>query len=483
MGKQTAVRAIVGSAAVVALAVVAGAAWAVPQPTPTITAKPSALSTDKTPTFSFQTDDDKQKFMCSVDGENAKDCDSPYTTKSLDDGPHTFSVVAVDKDNTSDPATYSWTIDAAAPKVTISSGPPSHSGSRSASFDFESDESGSTFECALDDADFSACVSPQAYSGLDDGAHSFKVRATDLAGNTSDTETYSWTIDAVPPTVTITSGPPVTSSSSSASFTFSSADAGATFLCALDGAAFASCTSPHDYAGLADGDRTFTVEASDAKGKIGAPASYSWTISSLVITVVDTTPPHVVGALHARVKYKDALLSWRVPADADFDHVTVSRVTGNGSRWVTKYTGANTTYDDKSVNNGVDQRYSVVAFDHAGNASTAMLASAPASALLLSPKRGARVSVSSKRLSSLSSQPVLVWTQIRGARFYNVQLFKGNRKVLSRWPRSSRLSLPSRWTYEKHHYTLSHGVYRWYVWPELSARYGALEGQSSFRVG
>jgi len=274
----------------------------------------------------------------------------------------------------------------------------------------------------------------------------------------------------------------MTSSSSSASFTFSSGDAEATFLCALDGAPFASCTSPQDYAGLADGLHTFTVQASDAKGKTGAPAPYSWTISSLGITVVDTTPPRVVGTLHARVKYRDALLSWRKPADQDFDHVTVSRLSASG-QWVAMYTGAGTTFDDRSVNNGIDQRYSVVAFDRAGNASPAVLVSAPASALLLSPKRGARVSVSSKRLSSLSSQPVLIWTQVRGARFYNVQLFKGKRKILSRWPRSSRLSLPVRWTYEKHQYTLSSGTYRWYVWPALGGRYGALEGQSSFRVG
>lgn len=482
MPMTIALRAMIAAAAIAVPALLAGSSWAASVPTPTITEKPAELSSERTPTFRFNTDDDKLKFKCSVDQENAKDCESPYTTGSLDDGPHTFSVVAVDAADTSDQATYDWTIDATAPQASISSGPPAHSGSRSASFEFGSNESGSTFECALDDGDFSACVSLQAYGGLDDGAHSFKLRAIDLAGNTSDTETYSWTIDAVPPTVTITSGP-VTSSSSSASFTFTSADAEATFFCALDGGAFASCTSPQDYAGLADGAHTFTVEAADAKGKTGAPASYSWTISSIVIAVEDTTPPQVVSALHARVKYRDALLSWRVPADEDFDHVTVWRVTGNGSRWVPVYTGAGTTYDDKSVNNGLDQRYRVVAFDHAGNASPAMLASARASALLLSPNRGARLRVSPSRLSSLSSHPVLIWTQIPGARFYNVQLFKGSRKILSRWPKSSRLSLPVRWTYEKHHYTLSRGGYRWYVWPALGARYGALEGQSSFRVG
>jgi len=75
---------------------------------------------------------------------------------------------------------------------------------------------------------------------------------------------------------------------------------------------------------------TSAPNSPDAKGKTGAPAPYSWTISSLGITVVDTTPPRVVGTLHARVKYRDALLSWRKPADQDFDHVTVSRLSGSG---------------------------------------------------------------------------------------------------------------------------------------------------------
>ena len=72
--------------------------------------------------------------------------------------------------------------------------------------------------------------------------------------------------------------------------------------------------------------------------------------------------------------------------------------------------------------------------------------------------------------------------QIRGARFYNVQLYKGSRKILSLWPRASRLRLPLRWRYEKRQYALSRGVYRWFVWPSLGGRYGSLEGQSSFRV-
>ena len=51
--------------------------------------------------------------------------------------------------------------------------------STSATFEFTSTESGSTFACSLDSAAYQSCTSPQSYSGLSAATHPFSVRATD----------------------------------------------------------------------------------------------------------------------------------------------------------------------------------------------------------------------------------------------------------------------------------------------------------------
>jgi acid phosphatase type 7 len=97
--------------------------------------------------------------------------------------------------NTSDPATYGFDVDATAPTVSIDSGPSGTVGTDSATFTFSS-ESGAKLECSLDGASFGSCASPKNYTGLQDGSHTFGVRATDNAGNVSQTSSRSWTVDA-----------------------------------------------------------------------------------------------------------------------------------------------------------------------------------------------------------------------------------------------------------------------------------------------
>ena len=141
--------------------------------------------------------------------------------------------------------------------------PASPTNQTSASFSFSANKP-STFTCSLDGAAFSACSSPQSYSSLAAGSHTFQARATDTVGNTGLPATYSWTIDTTPPPApSIDSTPPNPSASAGASFAFSDSEAGSTFQCSLDGGAFSACSSPQSYSGLADGGHTFQVRAID----------------------------------------------------------------------------------------------------------------------------------------------------------------------------------------------------------------------------
>lgn len=75
-------------------------------------------------------------------------------------------------------------MDLQAPDTTIQTGPSGIVSPASVSFTFTSTETGSTFECSLDGAAYSACTSPKSYPGLVSGSsHTFRVRAVDTVGN------------------------------------------------------------------------------------------------------------------------------------------------------------------------------------------------------------------------------------------------------------------------------------------------------------
>src|SRR5439155_1502582 len=181
-------------------------------------------------------------------------------------GSHTFQVRAIDTVGNVDltPASFTWTIDTTAPDTTITANPPTLTNNTSASFSFTATKAGSTFECKLDGAAFSACTSPQSYSSLAAGSHTFQVRAIDTVGNVDATPgSFTWTIDTTAPDTTITANPPTLTNSTSASFSFTATKAGSTFECKLDGAAFSACTSPQSYSSLAVGSHTFQLRAID----------------------------------------------------------------------------------------------------------------------------------------------------------------------------------------------------------------------------
>jgi hypothetical protein len=449
-----------------------------PPPAPTITSAPPAVTDSTSATFSFLDGDASAGFQCRLDSAGFSDCTSPVTYEQLAQGVHTFRVKAIDPaGNESTVTSYTWTIDLTNPVVTIdpASEPHDPTNQTSASFVFTSNKPNSTFECRLDGADFSPCSSPETYTGLADGRHSFAVRATDQLGHIGLPSTYDWTVDTVAPVTTLTSNPPPVSNSPSATFEFTSSEPSSSFACSLDDGPFAACASPQIYVGLADGSHVFRIEATDLAGNTGVPVSYSWQV--VTTPPPDTVPPGPVASLRRIVSYRLLKLDWSEPTDPDLAFVRVSRSRSPGTP-ATKvvYQGKGTAYADRRFQNGTYYRYEIRAYDTSGNVSSLVRVVVPPAALLRSPHEGAIV----------KAPPLLLWAGVRRATYYNVQLYRGSQKVLSAWPKRARLKTRAAWRYKGRKYRLQKGVYRWWVWPAFGPRsrgsYGPLLGTSTFVV-
>jgi hypothetical protein len=229
-------------------------------------------------------------FTCSFDGSAMASCASPMNYGSLSEGSHEFNVTATDTaGNTSIAmATYRWTTDYTAPIATITSTNPSSGvfNQTEIALNFSLNENASAL-CALDGNTAIDCASGSvSYLGLSEGNHSIAITATDIAGNTANPVTYNFTVDTTQPTVQISAVNPDATLTNQTGITFSflSLDNSAGFQCQLDSGAYATCTSPHSYTGLADGNHTFNVRAVDQAGNVSAsPANHAWS--------VDTTAP------------------------------------------------------------------------------------------------------------------------------------------------------------------------------------------------
>jgi hypothetical protein len=165
-------------------------------PTTTITDGPPQSTNNRAPTISFSSSEPDSTFHCSLDGASASTCTSPVSASSPAEGTHTFSVVAIDPAGNLDatPATVSWKTDTTAPISRITSTPPSSTTSRSASFSFVAGEK-VRFDCKLDGGQWQLCSTGYSYSYLTYATHTFRLRATDLAGNVEvSPPSYTWTV-------------------------------------------------------------------------------------------------------------------------------------------------------------------------------------------------------------------------------------------------------------------------------------------------
>ena len=222
----------------------------------------------------------------------------------------------------------------------------------------------------------------------------------------------------------------------------------------------ASCSSG-SYAGPDNPSASVAGSCTDLAGNVGT--------ASLSLKY-DATPP-AISQLRAKAGNHRIDLTWN--ASSDTQVVEVARSPGTkGATTTTLYQGHAASYRDGGLKVGARYQYTVTAFDQAGNTASEALG-VTATGPLLNPVPGARV----------GSAPLLVWTAVKGARYYNLQLIRGH-KILSIWPTSARFQLRRSWVFNGHRYRLRPGVYRWYVWPGFGPasadRYGRLLGRSSF---
>ncbi len=268
-------------------------------PDTTITSGPEGLTSDNAPSFSFGGSDTGSAeadllYSHKLDsGEWSEYASGTSVTlggaNGLADGPHALAVKSKDQAGNEDPtpAERSFTVDASAPPTTISSGPSGTVRANSASFAFSS-EDGARLRCKFDgEENFSDCTSPKAFADLANGAHTFHVRAVDVAGNVGPATSRTWTVDTTLPNTTITSGPSGSVKSNSASFSFTSE--GSDFRCSLDGGPYSECNPPRSYFNLANGTHTFKVKATDVPGNT-TPAVRTWIVDTVLPTVSGMYP-------------------------------------------------------------------------------------------------------------------------------------------------------------------------------------------------
>jgi Bacterial Ig domain/Bacterial Ig-like domain len=224
----------------------------------------------------------------------------------------------------------------------------------------------------LDGGSFASCTSPASYTGLADGSHTFRVRATDAAGNTdSSAAGFTWSVDATAPGGGLTDpGSPLrgtVSLSASPSdpgvgvqqvaFQSSPADAGT--WSPIDTDTTSPYTTSWDTTGVADGLYDLRVRVTD---------NASNTFASPVVEdrlVDNTNPTAVMNDPGANLSGTVNLTSTTGDAGSGVATVTYQRSPAGAGTW----TNISAAWNTASVADGLyDLRVRVT--DNAGNVTT-----------------------------------------------------------------------------------------------------------------
>jgi HYR domain len=516
---------------------------------PDISSGPASWTKETSAEFNFTSPDTGVGFRCRLDEVSWDPCSSPWSHSSLSEGLHTFQVKAVDDltGEESTPRAWDWTVDFTAPSIPqdksveatsplgtpvsfeatdnldpaplLDCTPASESAFALGTTDvtcIATDAAGNASEqgvftvtvtdtsppvlaphdnvLAVQESAAGASVdyNPPTVTDAGDAApvvdcapasgETFPIGSTtitcsaiDASGNTSSSVQFEIIVQQgeVPAAPSVESDVGSLTRLTAAQFTFNVAD-GLTAECRLDSSAgagtFAPCSTQNSqgYTGLEDGEYLFTLRVTNSIGNV-SETTHGWT--------VDTTPP--IDLLGVKTRFGKGWIKvlWNQPTDIDYSHVVIWRKRVGTSTWKRVGTrSARSFFLDQPVPNDVRFVYSLRSFDLAGNPSVASKVAGRASRIL-SPRYGA----------VLTSPPVVDWTAVPNATYFNMQLWRDGRKILSVWPLTSSYRLRASWVFGGRRYSLGRARYTVYVWPGFGAKsavkYGGLLGWTSFTMG
>jgi hypothetical protein len=224
----------------------------------------------------------------------------------------------------------------------------------------------------------------------------------------------------------------------------------------------ASCTSA-TYAGPDGPTLTPSGTCTDHAGNTSAPVSFPMAF--------DATPP-ALSDVSAALTGTTAKLRWT--PGADVASTSVARQDGTplpvapGAREAT----------DGPLAQGATYGWTVTVRDAAGNATSATASAAVPTA--------AAAGLAAAQARQRTARPTLRWKRVDDAKYYNLQLFRRTKKVLTTWPTRPRYTLARTWHYRGKKHRLAAGKYRWYVWagfgPRARHRYGKLLAHGTLTV-
>ena len=299
---------------------------------------------------------------------------------------------------------------------------------------------------------------------LADGTHTVLAQETNALGTTGSSAAVLFIVDATAPTFMTFPGHQTLEQTSAAgellSYSVTATDA-------LDPEPDVSC-SPSPGAVVPLGTTTITCTVTDWAGNTAA-AGFS-------VTVQNTLPPAAVLGFSARGGDERVRLAWQRPADFDYRRVVIQRTPRNRTDWTTILeTSDATRYTDRRVRNNREYTYRIVSRDAFGHASAHVMQNARPSAFF-SPLWNAVV----------TSPPTLRWSPVRNASYYNIQVWRNGRKILSRWPARARYAMDRSWLSLGQRFRLTSGTYYGFVWagfgPRAAADFGRIVGWTRFVV-